>query len=377
MTNGSPMFQRQTVALPQPAFLTERSIEILRFGTPGARPKAYFQASLHADEVPAMLVAHHLVELLEAAARRGEVLGEVVIVPVANPIGLGQHVNGAMLGRFELGGLGNFNRNYPDLAGPVGDRIGNELTDDAGANVGLIRQAMLEALDGLQPVRELDHLRLALLRNAVDADIALDLHCDDVALMHLYLGTPLWPDARDLAGDLGSVTTLLAEVSGGNPFDEAVGGPWWELAKRFPDRPIPPACLSGTIELRGQGDVEDGLAARDAAALFRFLQRRGVLAGDPGLLSAPPNDATPLAGIERLDAPHAGICVYKAELGDRVQPGELVAELVVPGRGRTPIRSSIAGVLFTRVHARFLRPGQNLAKIAGTEPRRTGNLLSD
>ncbi|MFX8335598.1 hypothetical protein ABTL52_20315, partial [Acinetobacter baumannii] len=80
--------------------------------------------------------------------------------------------------------------------------------------------------------------------------------------------------------------TLLAEISGGNPFDEAVSGPWWALAKRFPDHPIPPACFAATVELRGAKLVEDALAASDAAGLHRFLQRRGVIAGDPGPLPA-------------------------------------------------------------------------------------------
>ena len=45
---------------------TQRTLLVHRYGDPDARPKAYLQAALHADETPALLVAHHLV----AAARR-------------------------------------------------------------------------------------------------------------------------------------------------------------------------------------------------------------------------------------------------------------------------------------------------------------------
>ena len=41
---------------------TERSLVVLGFGAEDARPKAYFQASLHADEIPAMLVLNQLAE---------------------------------------------------------------------------------------------------------------------------------------------------------------------------------------------------------------------------------------------------------------------------------------------------------------------------
>ena len=76
-----------------------RRIEVRRFGTPGARPKAYLQAALHADEIPPLLVAHHLTEMLAASERAGQVRGEVVLVPMANPVGLDQWVQGDLLGR--------------------------------------------------------------------------------------------------------------------------------------------------------------------------------------------------------------------------------------------------------------------------------------
>ena len=86
----------------------------------------------------------------------------------------------------------------------------------------------------------------------------LDLHADNEAVVHLYTGTPLWPDAADIAAETGARAVLLAEISGGNPFDEACSGPWWALARRFPDAAIPPACLAATVELRSNNDVDDG-----------------------------------------------------------------------------------------------------------------------
>jgi len=68
---------------------TERHLKVHRYGTPGARPKAYIHASLHADEIPGMMAAHHLIRRLDEADKRGEIKGEIIVVPVANPIGLG------------------------------------------------------------------------------------------------------------------------------------------------------------------------------------------------------------------------------------------------------------------------------------------------
>ncbi|MHA1599654.1 MAG: succinylglutamate desuccinylase/aspartoacylase family protein, partial [Alphaproteobacteria bacterium] len=309
---------------------TRREIMLRRYGEAGARPKVYLQASLHADETPALLVAHHLARLLDAAQANETISGEVVLVPYANPIGLDQFVNAEQLGRYDLRGGGNFNRSWPDLFAAVAEAVDGKLTDSAAENVTTIRSALREALDTIaaQPVRnELFNLRLALAREAVDADMVLDLHCDDEALMYLFVTPAHWPQAQDLAADLNCHAVMLAEQSGGDSFDEAFSTTWLRLARHFPNHPIPAACLAGTVELRGQADVGDNLAEADAAALFRTLQRQGVIAGDPGPLPEPLCEATRLDACESIKSPGVGVLSYTVELGDKVRKGDTIAWL--------------------------------------------------
>lgn len=363
---------------------TTRSVTVHRYGRAGARPKAYLQASLHADEIPAMMALHHLQRLLDEADAAGRIRGEIVIVPAANPIGLGQHVSGTHLGRYELNGGGNFNRGWLDLAEAVGDRVADSLTADAAANVEVIRAAMRAVLEERQPRDEIGSLRLTLARLACDADFVLDLHCDDEALMHLYLIPQHWPEARDLAAEIGSRATMLAEDSGGNSFDEAFSVPWVRLAQRFgPDRPIPPVCIAATVEYRGQADVSDALGEADGRGLFRFLQRRGVIAGDPGPLPPLPADAVDLRAVDVVKAPAAGILVYKAALGAAVRKGDVIAEIIDPmadvPAARVPARSATDGLVFARRMLRLMRAGEPIAKVMGREilAHRTGKLLED
>ncbi len=364
---------------------TERSLVVLRFGAEGARPKAYLQASLHADEIPAMLVLNHLAERLREAAADGAMRGEVVAVPAANPVGLAQFVQGRAMGRFALAGSGNFNRHFPHLADALTDEIATRLGGDAAQNVAVVREAMRDALDALEPADEVAFLRHALMSLAYDADIALDLHCDSEAVLHVFLGTPLWPDAADLSAQLGSRATLLATDSGGHPFDEAVGGPWWSLAERYPQHPIPPACLSATVEFRGRSDVGEAMAAADADNLFRFLQRRGVVEGDPGPVPAALCEATPLEGVDMIRSPVAGVIAYEKAPGERVAADEVVAVIVDPlgadfDTARVALRSRCDGVLFGRSADRLARPGKVVCKIAGRQAlpdRHAGALLTD
>ncbi len=370
---------RETIALPMVSPGTRRTIEVLRFGTPGARPKAYLQAGLHADELPGMLVLRKLSRLLAEAAARGAVTGEVVVVPVANPVGLAQLTQGYLRGRYEANSSGNFNRGYADLAAAMGDGLVGKLGADAAANVAAIRAAMGEALAAMAPREEIAVLRHALLTLAHDADLVLDLHADNQAVVHLYVGTPLWPDAADIAAETGARAVLVAEVSGGNPFDEACSGPWWALARRFPDVPVPPACLAVTVELRSNNDVDDRLADDDAHALMRILMRRGIVTGEPGALPGLQCDATPLEAMQQVIAPAAGVVVYAARLGDRVAAGSVVAEIVDPVGGSVVVTARTDGVLFARHDQPFAWPGKVIGKIAGAVPlpERTGKLLTD
>lgn len=374
----SPM-ARETLALrPGPSGLA-RTLTVLRFGTPGARPKAYLQAGLHADELPGLLVLRELAGLLAEAAAHGEILGEIVVVPVANPIGLSQHRNGFLQGRYEAESGENFNRGYPDLAPPARQAVAGRLGPDAMANVATIRAAMAEALAGLVPQGEVDGLRHALLGLALDADIVLDLHADNEAELHLYTGTALWPDAADLAAEIDARAVLLCALSGGNPFDEACSAPWWVLAEAFPEAPVPPACLAATLELRSNNAVDERLVRDDAHAILRFLRRRGLIAGAPGPLPRLLCEATPLEAMQQLIAPAEGVVLYHARLGDRVREGEVVASVVDPLGDSVDLLARTDGVLFARHDQPYAWPGKVIGKIAGHVPlpERTGQLLND
>ena len=170
---------------------TARAITVHRWGAVGARPKTYFQAGIHADEIPGMLVLHHLVRRFDEADARGAVVGAVVIVPFANPIGLGQRYQGDLLGRHEFRGGGNFNRNFPRLDEAIGDRVEGKLGADAEANVALIREAFLAAVEACPANNEIQQQRRPLMGLAGVADLVFDLHRDSEAGMHVFIGPHL------------------------------------------------------------------------------------------------------------------------------------------------------------------------------------------
>lgn len=356
---------------------TRHSLQVLRFGTPGARPKVYIQAALHADEVPAILVAQQLARQFSALEASGLISGEVVLVPFANPIGLSQQVLGLHHGRFDLRDGGNFNRGYAELASLVAPALAGALGQDAASNTAAIRTALAQAAAGLPATGPAQDLKNNLLRLAVDADVVLDLHCDSDAVMHVYGLTPQAALVESLGAALGAQAVLLATESGDLPFDEACTRPWHELQQLLPQFPISLGCFGATVELRGELDTDHALAAQDAGAICAFLTTWGFLAGQAQPLPAARCAATPLAGSEPITASCAGVVVFHRKPGDVVAKGDVVADLVDPATGAvTPLRCQSAGVVYARAGTRWASAGKRLAKIAGTSLARTGKLLS-
>ena len=368
--------QTRTHPLISPALGTQRHLTSFHYGPTGGQ-KIYIQSSLHADELPGMLVAWTLRKRLAALETADKLRGEIVIVPVPNPIGLNQRLFGNMLGRFDSGSGSNFNRNFYELAALVIPRVESRLTNDAQHNLLAVRAAMREALAEQTPATELESQRLALQQLSYDADVVLDLHCDFEAAMHLFTHPDLWPDVEPLARYLDAKASLFALNSMGNPFDEIHSFCWSELRARYGERyPIPNGSISATIELRGQADVTYAHAEHDANAIIEYLTYRGVIDGTAAPLPPLEFEATPFSGTEPLVAPISGVLVFRTPLGVRVEPGQPIADVVDPLSDRVvTITSSINGVLYARHHARFATAGQEVACIAGARPIRSGSLL--
>ena len=375
--------QRLEHPLLSPSLGAQKTLVSLHYGDPTARPKVYLQASLHAEELPGMLVAHHLRQALDEADRQGLIRGCVVLVPAANPIGLAQRLDHKAMGRFEFDTSQNFNRHYPDLAEAVFDSLRTRLGADAAANVATVRAAVTRWLNDWQPATELESLRRELLRLSHDADVVIDLHCDWEAVLHLYCEEACWAPLEPLARLTGARAVLLARDSGGGPFDECLSGLWWQLAERLRaaglSHPLPQGCASTTLELRGEIDVSHGLAQADAKALMAYLCHLGVVGGDRPALPAPLCQPTPLSGSETLHTPVPGVVVYRARPGDLLAAGDPVADVIdptAPGQARVhTVCASVSGVLYATVAQRYAVAGGELGKIAGAVPFRTGPLL--
>ncbi|EKT4529719.1 succinylglutamate desuccinylase/aspartoacylase family protein [Pseudomonas putida] len=356
---------------------TSRSVHSFHYGVAKGR-KVYIQAGLHASELPGMLVCYHLRQMLEAEESLGKLLGEVVVVPVSNPIGLDQTVLSYQMGRFDLASGENFNRRFPDLALTIAKELEGQFTGKSTTDIALVRAALHHHLAAMRSSKQTESLRTLLLTLACDADIVLDLHCDCESVLHLYVHPLSLDEAMPLAALMGAHATLYAVEQGNSPFDEVCSSFWVKLQEQLPHIHLPLPTVSICIELRGQLEVSHTQARQDAAHIMDYLRLQGIVANQ-GKVHVPEllQEATPLAGTEVLYADAAGVIVYLAECGRLLNPGDPVVDVIDPVTGTTQrYYASVKGVFFARQNRRYAMPGMDLAYIAGKEISRQGHLLS-
>jgi predicted deacylase len=319
-------------------------------GSDPAAPRVYIQSALHADERPGVAALHYLIPMLEQAEADGRLLGSLTLVPHANPIGAAQHLFGNHMGRFSGATRVNFNRDFP-VPGKNGARHLDGATSETFAERRL-KSRLLELADG--------------------CTIVLDLHCDDEGVQYLYVPEVLWAEMSDLAACLDAEAALLWDQGSDRAFEQAV---FEQMRASAADGDLSGHCVT-TVELRGQIDVDAGTGLKDAEGIYRFLEARGVVAGD----AAAPDlrrgfVGKPIRHVDMIDAPAGGTILFHAKPGDRVESGQLIAEIVAnPGRkdGSVEVRAPQGGFVLTRRARRFIRMGDNLFKIIGDDARVSG-----
>ena len=343
-----------------------------RIGPEDADKKVYLQAGLHCDEQPGMLILHHLLQLLRAADERGELKAHFVVFPMVNPLGMADIQFDKLQGRYNRVSGVNHNRNWPSLYDAIAEQVRPELGENADENVRLVRAALRDWVARLPAASAHEQWRRYVISEACDADYVFDLHCDDDSLLHIFSVPQLTDNMQQLADWTGAVATLMAEDSGGNAFDEVWPTIWLRLATDCPDKPLPLSVVSCTLEYRGETDTFDSINRPDAENLYGYFHEQGLIGGASLGRKGKAPAATDLRATEFTRAPHTGLLAFRVELGDRVEKGEPVADLIrLDGDGafveRTEVLAGTSGIVISRPVYKFVWPNHNICKIVGEE----------
>ena len=373
---------RETLVGDTPGRATEFSY--FRIGPEDAGTKVYLQAAVHADEQPGIMVLHHLLPLLREADAAGELNARFVLFPMVNPLGMGDIEFGQHQGRYNRSSGVNHNRDWPVLYDAVDDGLTEKLGDDPDENRRLVRQSLRDWVESMPRISAFDQWRQCVIREACDADYVFDLHCDDDSLLHIFSIPQLADEMQELADWTGSAATMLAEDSGGGSFDEVWPAIWLRLARECPDKPLPLPVVTCTLEYRGQMDTFDEINRQDAHNLYGYFHARGLIGGAAGGQKGEARAPTDLRATEYLRSPQTGLLADRVELGDWVNKGDCVADLIrLDGDEafveRIPLLAGTSGQVISRKMTKYVWADSHVCKIVGEEvlASRDGNLLSD
>ncbi|MEO1351879.1 MAG: succinylglutamate desuccinylase/aspartoacylase family protein [Cyanobacteria bacterium J06635_15] len=251
--------------------------------TPGK--KVYIQANLHGAELAGNAVVYALIEFfsqLDAAQLKGEVL----LLPLCNPLGVNQRAHHFVSGRFNPYDGRDWNRIHWDY-----EKTGADIPAFAKAHlkdspeqiihafrqqIGLAFQRELETLRSPAGVTIHQLYRTQLQALALDADYLVDLHSStNEGLTYLYYFDRRADSARTFGLDFG---TLLDQYDG-DAFDEAFIKPWLALETAFEqlNRPLKLDIEAFTLELGTGMQLNADAVKRGIVGVQSYLLSKGML----------------------------------------------------------------------------------------------------
>ncbi|QOL26037.1 succinylglutamate desuccinylase/aspartoacylase family protein [Thalassotalea sp. LPB0316] len=293
----------------------------------GEGPSVYIQANMHGAEVQGNAVIYQLLELLKTLP----VLGDITLVPYANPVGA-NHKNGEYtLGRFDpITGV-NWNRMYHYNQAQITDFV-DHLTNQPQAEidqqfqqllVGNIEQKLEHNQYGLTTGQRIAY---QLQKMAHQADLVLDLHTGPISSKHLYC--PEYAKASASYFDIEH--TILIPDGFDGAMDEATFCPWWSLSKQLATKGIAYQLEreSFTVELGSQELIDLDVAEQDARSILSYLQYKKVIDTSEFVPSNITRYGCYLKDYKAFYSPMGGMVDYLADFGQVLRAGQPLARIL-------------------------------------------------
>lgn len=285
-------------------------VDVYRFkGNKDDAPRVYLQAGVHGDELQGSLVLKLLAQKLGGS----ELLGNITLIPSCNPIAQ-NNLNGYhIVGRYDPIEGDNWNRFYYFDEAAFASFDGNNNADLKAFLTQKI-DAELNEDQGITRARCLD---LNLQKEALKADIVLDLHTDCVSAPYVY--APSYCKAE--SAYFGLPYVLLMDNDFGGAMDEAMMCPFWTVSERVEGvKPI----QSYTLECGSAQSVDRAGAEQLADNIFNYLCAQGVIDQAPVPVANQPQYCD-VNDFIKCYAPYGGFYEWEVAINSQVSKGDVVA----------------------------------------------------
>lgn len=328
-----------TIPLLQLASGDRLELKIYQFQGANSGKKAYIQSNLHGSEISGNEVIHHLIEFL-SELEASQLVGEIWLVPVCNPLGVNQRSHHFSNGRYHAYDGKDWNRIFWDY-----QKTGDDIASFARANLNYQPQEILanyrqKILNKFQdshykinspsrlPYRE--YYRYQLQSLCLDADYVIDLHSStNQALDYLYCFSSREDSARAFLLDYG----VLMNEYDGDAFDEAFLKPWLALEQQLEQlgKSIKFDIESWTLELGSGMEMKPDSVNRGLLGVKNYLASKGML----NIESLPhpqtanyPIKIIPKTQIKKYYAPWGGMFKNYIKIGESITQGNKIYDIL-------------------------------------------------
>ncbi|MGB3638479.1 MAG: succinylglutamate desuccinylase/aspartoacylase family protein [Rivularia sp. (in: cyanobacteria)] len=336
-----------TIPLRQMASGDNLSLQVYKFIGSTAGKKVYIQSNLHGAEIVGNAVIHQLIEFLWMLDNT-DLIGEIWLLPVCNPMGTNQRSHHFSSGRYCAYVAKDWNRIFWDYEKDISESNNgeNKLLAFAQSQLDLdLEQIRNNFLDAIQQqfvklsddinsqcgVPYTEKFRYKLQSLSLDADYLIDIHSStNQGLDYLYYFNNREESAKFFLLDFG----ILLDEYDGDAFDEAFIKPWLALEECFQQlgRTIKFDVEAWTLELgKGMEMIPDSVA-KGVRGIKNYFKQKGVLSKDFKLDDFPPKNNQmsfkTKSKATKYYATVGGMINSIVELGAEVKAGEQLYRIV-------------------------------------------------
>jgi predicted deacylase len=322
-----------TIPLIQLASGDQLFIQSYQFTGENPGKKVYLQSNLHGAEISGNAVINDVINFL-ITLDKTQLTGEILLVPVCNPLGVNQRSHYFSSGRYNPYDGKDWNRIFWDY-----QKTGADISEFAEDYQDLgqdkiqekYRQNILNQFHQLAKsirispgVSYNNYYRYQLQNLALDADYVIDLHSStNNAIDYLYCFHSREESANAFLLDRG----ILMNNYDGDAFDEAFIKPWLALERELAKlgKNIRFEIESWTLELGSGSEMNPESVQKGIRGIKNYLATKGILSLEDFPLASTPNhrtNFTPKNKIQRYHSPGGGMIEFDVKLGETIHKNQ-------------------------------------------------------
>ncbi|HEY9743305.1 MAG TPA: succinylglutamate desuccinylase/aspartoacylase family protein [Coleofasciculaceae cyanobacterium] len=338
-----------TIPIQQLASGDRLSIQVYKFIGHQPGKKAYLQANLHGAEIVGNAIIHQLIEFL-MTLDNSQLVGEIWLVPVCNPLSTNQRTHYFSTGRYNTYDGKDWNRIFwdyekecEDLEAFAKSQIHLEPADIRNNYLERIQTCFKKQLEKIQSPSSLpfnERYRYQLQSLCLDANYLIDIHSSsNQAIDYLFCFQSREESAKAFLLDYG----ILMNEYDGNTFDEAFMKPWLALEKKLAEfgKEIQFDIDSWTLEFGAGMQMNPESVRKGVLGIKNYLAQKEVLKiPDFPLVGTVEHtiNFTIKSQVKKYYAPAGGMIQSRVQLGSSIKTGQLLYQLLIFNKnGELPI----------------------------------------